>query len=86
MNDSEKNKNQKEAAGDDWAILPFDEKEDDERWNKLIAETDELAKKAAALEWDSDENSAQDNSPDDAATEPERRKSADDELAEINPF
>lgn len=49
MNETEKNN---EAAGktEDWAVLPFDEAEDDARWTKLIEETDELIKKAEALE------------------------------------
>lgn len=36
----------------DWAVLPFDESEDEARWTKLIEETDELiadAEKAEAI-------------------------------------
>ena len=49
MNKLEKNK---EAASEneDWAVLPFDEAEDDARWTKLIEETDELIKKAEEME------------------------------------
>ena len=41
MTETKKNK---EAAGktEDWAIIPFDEAEDDARWSKLIEETDKL--------------------------------------------
>lgn len=40
--------NNKAAVNDseDWAIIPFDEAEDDARWTKLIEETDELIKEA----------------------------------------
>lgn len=34
---------------EDWAILPFDEDEDDARWSKLIEETDELIKNAEEM-------------------------------------
>lgn len=41
MTGTEKNK---ESAGktEDWAIIPFDEAEDDARWSKLIEDTDKL--------------------------------------------
>lgn len=39
------NENDKTKKDEDWAILPFDEAEDDERWAKLSAEMDELEKK-----------------------------------------
>ena len=35
---------------DDWAVLPFDEAEDDARWTRLIEETDELIKEAEEME------------------------------------
>lgn len=35
---------------EDWAVLPFDEAEDQARWTRLIEETDELIKEAAQLE------------------------------------
>jgi hypothetical protein len=35
---------------EDWAILPFDETEDDERWARLSAEMDELEKEVDAHE------------------------------------
>ena len=49
MTENEKNK---EAAGsaEDWAIIPFDEAEDDARWSKLIEETDELIAETEAME------------------------------------
>lgn len=42
----------KEVAqgSNDWAILPFDEAEDDARWTRLIEETDELIKEAEGME------------------------------------
>lgn len=43
-------KNQAADKRQDWAVLPFDEAEDDARWEKLIAETDELIKEAEQLE------------------------------------
>lgn len=52
MNKSEKPEKNKEAASEneDWAVLPFDEAEDDARWTKLIEETDELIKEAEEME------------------------------------
>lgn len=87
MNDTEKTTDETKAAGEDWAVLPFDEREDEERWDKLIAETDELAERAAAIESDFGEISTENNSPDEAAetTEPSR-KSEDDDIADMNPF
>lgn len=45
-------KKNKEAAGitEDWAIIPFDEAEDDARWSKLIEETDKLIEETEELE------------------------------------
>lgn len=34
----------------DWAVLPFDEAEDEERWTKLIEETDNLIAETQDLE------------------------------------
>lgn len=45
-----KSDNQIYENSNDWAILPFDEDEDNARWEKLIAETDELIKKAEEME------------------------------------
>jgi hypothetical protein len=52
MNKLEKTERKKEAASEneDWAVLPFDEAEDDARWAKLIEETDELIKEAQVME------------------------------------
>ncbi len=52
MNKLEKTEKNKQAADEsqDWAVLPFDEAEDDARWAKLIEETDELIKDAEAME------------------------------------
>lgn len=86
MNDTKKIKDETKAAGEDWAVLPFDEREDDERWNKLIAETDELAKKAAAIESDFDENLTESYLSDNPTATESAQKSEDDELAEMNPF
>ena len=49
MSENERNKI---AAGDaeEWAIIPFDEAEDDARWSKLIEETDQLIAKTRELE------------------------------------
>ncbi len=49
MSEPEKNK---EAVGttEDWAILPFDEEEDDARWSKLIEDTDKLIAEAEEME------------------------------------
>lgn len=30
------------GKNDDWAVIPFDEAEDDARWARLIEETDQL--------------------------------------------
>ncbi len=42
----------KEAVSNaqDWAIIPFDEAEDEARWTRLIEETDKLIEEAAELE------------------------------------
>lgn len=44
--------NTKKAAGkdEDWTILPFDESEDDARWEKLSREMDELIEKTESTE------------------------------------
>ncbi len=44
--------NTKKAASndEDWAILPFDEAEDDARWAKLSQEMDELIEKTESTE------------------------------------
>lgn len=49
MPEIEKNK---EAVGktEDWAIIPFDEAEDDARWLKLIEETDKLIEETEEME------------------------------------
>lgn len=49
MTETEKNK---EAVGktEDWAIIPFDEAEDEARWTKLIEETDQLISETQSLE------------------------------------
>lgn len=49
MNETEKN-NEAADKTEDWAVLPFDEAEDDARWTKLIEETDDLIKKAEEME------------------------------------
>jgi hypothetical protein len=45
-------KKNKKAAGitEDWAIIPFDEAEDDARWEQLIVETGKLIEETRALE------------------------------------
>lgn len=49
MNETGKNT---EAANEteDWAIIPFDEAEDDARWSKLIEDTDKLIAEAEEME------------------------------------
>ena len=49
MNETGKNK---EAASEteDWAIIPFDEAEDDARWEQLIEDTDKLIAEAEEME------------------------------------
>lgn len=46
---NEKDKKNAEESND-WAVLPFDEAEDNARWEKLIAETDELIKNVEEME------------------------------------
>lgn len=43
MSETEKIKEAVSGEDEDWAVLPFDEAEDDERWAKLGIELDELA-------------------------------------------
>jgi len=48
---SENEKKKKAADKDeDWAVLPFDEAEDDARWAKLTQEMDELIEKTESTE------------------------------------
>ena len=49
MNETGKNN---EAANEieDWAIIPFDEAEDDARWEQLIEDTDKLIAEAEEME------------------------------------
>jgi hypothetical protein len=49
MNETGKNN---EAANEieDWAIIPFDEAEDDARWEQLIEDTDKLIAEAEEIE------------------------------------
>ena len=49
MTEIEKNK-EAESNEEDWAIIPFDEAEDDARWQQLIEETDKLIEETRTLE------------------------------------
>ena len=49
MTDQKKTK-ESGKENEDWAVLPFDEVEDDERWARLSAEMDELEKEVDAHE------------------------------------
>ncbi len=49
MAETEKNK-EEVSRDEDWAIIPFDEAEDQARWTKLIEETDQLIKETQKLE------------------------------------
>lgn len=51
MSEPEKNKQAADKT-EDWAILPFDEAEDDARWTRLIEQTDDLIKEAKKMEAD----------------------------------
>lgn len=84
MSEIEKTK-QAADADEDWAVLPFDEAEDDARWAKLSEEMDELAEKVAAheavfgpilMETDLSRFQAEDARP----------KTEDEELADYEPF
>lgn len=45
-----KKANETGEGREDWAVLPFDEAEDDERWARLSAEMDDLEKEVDAHE------------------------------------
>ena len=45
-----KKTNESGEENEDWAILPFDEAEDDKRWERLSAEMEELEKEVDAHE------------------------------------
>ncbi len=81
------NEKTKEAAGktEDWAVLPFDEAEDDARWAKLIEETDELAEKVASHEAVFGPISME---PDASIlrSEESRPKTEDEEITDYEPF
>jgi hypothetical protein len=49
MSEIEKTKNTN-ASDEDWAILPFDQEEDDARWTKLSGEMEELIEKTESAE------------------------------------
>jgi hypothetical protein len=49
MTETEENK-EATSETEDWAIIPFDEAEDDARWSKLIEETDKLIEETRDLE------------------------------------
>lgn len=49
MTENEKNKEAVDST-EDWAIIPFDEEEDDARWSKLIEETDKLIEETEEME------------------------------------
>jgi len=51
MNETEKN-NEAADKTEDWAVLPFDEAEDEARWTRLIEETDALITNAEKMETD----------------------------------
>ena len=48
MNNTQRKK-QAADKNEDWAIIPFDEAEDDARWQQLIDETEELITEAQSL-------------------------------------
>lgn len=70
---------------EDWAIIPFDEREDDERWAKLIDEMRELEVRAAELEAVHGELLMEEELPT-RRTDIDYEKSNDELLAEIDPF
>lgn len=81
------NEKSKEAVGktEDWAVLPFDEAEDDARWAKLSDEMDELAEKVASHEavfgpisMEADASILR--------SEESRPKTEDEEIADYEPF
>lgn len=87
MNDTKRTEDEKAAAGEDWGVLPFDEQADDERWDKLISETDELAARAAAIESEFGEISDEVNLPDGSTDRIEPSpKNEEDDIAGMNPF
>lgn len=49
MTETEKNK-EAGSKTEDWAIIPFDEAEDDARWSKLIEDTDKLIEEVEEME------------------------------------
>ncbi len=73
------NKNIKEAGGkdEDWAVFPFDEAEDDERWSRLSSEMDELAKKVADTEAEFGEVLLMDETLSDIPAETNQEESED---------
>ena len=84
MTEIEKTK-KADGKDEDWAIIPFDEAEDDERWAKLISETEELEKKVASHEavfgtilMEADLSRFQ--------AEEVRPKTEDEEMADYEPF
>jgi len=49
MSENEKTKNS-DVENEDWAIIPFDEAEDDARWERLSKEMEELLEKTVSTE------------------------------------
>lgn len=74
-----------EAEDEDWAVFPFDETEDERRWDKLIEETDELIRKTESTEAIYGKILLDEDLP--PAQAKERRALTDDEeLSELEPF
>ncbi len=74
-----------DAENEDWAVFPFDEAEDERRWDKLIEETHELIKKTESTEAIYGKIYLDEDLPP-AQTIERRTQTEDEELSELEPF
>ena len=70
---------------EDWAVIPFDETEDDERWAKLIEEMDGLEKKCINTETIFGELLSEENLNQNQTGE-SRAQTENEKLFETEPF
>lgn len=74
-----------EEENEDWAVFPFDEAEDERRWDKLIEETDELIRKTESTEAIYGKILLDEDLPP-ARVRELRAQTEDEELSELDPF
>lgn len=82
---TENTKSVEEEKNEDWAVFPFDEAEDERRWDKLIEETDELIRKTESTEAIYGKILLDEDLPP-ARVQELRTQTEDEKLSELDPF